>query len=310
MKKERIERLKAALLTVEREELARFEALPEPAVSPDFAERFVARLNEKPEKRPARPFPLRRLIVPVAAALALAFLFIVPVSADGKTLAGVVKDLFVSSSTAPKEIKKIYTLDLPAKYTQRSLTESSTSVLTVWTSPEKRINLYQHLQDDSFSSKLKDTYDIKIVDDQLYYYKFSEENRRFQILWRTDEYDFELIFFNEDDKDVCFAILATLHVGQEFKSGNTTFRFLSTTMGYRITEYLGSGDDLEIPSAHHGLPVTEIGANVFRDCTFLTTIRLPASIQGIQPRAFEGCVNLKDVTILNHARIAEDAFRG
>ncbi|MBQ7171214.1 MAG: leucine-rich repeat domain-containing protein [Clostridia bacterium] len=310
MNRKEKENLKTALLAVAREELARFEALPADglAFSPDFEKRFRARAEGAPEKpaRPARAFPLRRLIAPVAAALVLLFLFVVPVSADGRTIAGVVKAFIFPAA----EIEKIYTLDLPEKFVQRSQTDSSTSVLTVWTSSETRINLYQHIQDDSFFAAVDGTYETENIGNQLYYYKFSESTRQFQILWRTEEYDFELTFFNEDDKDVCFAILATLHVGQEFEPGNTAFRFRSMQDGYCITEYLGSGDDPAIPSEHHEMPVTAIGVNVFRNCTFLTTLHIPASIQGIQAGAFEGCVNLKNVTFSKEARIAEDAFRG
>lgn len=321
MKKEMIERLKAALLTVEREELALFEALPEPAVSPDFAERFAARLNEKPEKRPARPFPLRRLIAPVAAALALAFLFIVPVSADGKTLAGVVKALIFPA----EEIKTIYTLDLPDNYVQTNRHESLTQVSTTWESFDGKILLIQYLRNQSPLDTTKKSYETTIIEEQLYYHKFFGPKLGYSILWRTEEYDFSLRFFNEADQKTCFDLLATLHIEREYLPATSEissmidpatteagpFRFTIAGDHSIITEYLGNEDAPVIPSTYQGLPVTEIGPRSFRNCTFLTTLNIPANISRIQSAAFDGCTALKTLVISEHTDfIAEDAFRG
>ena len=313
MKKERIERLKAALLTVEREELARFEALPEPAVSPDFAERFVARLNEKPEKRPARPFPLRRLIVPVAAALALAFLFIVPVSADGRTLAGVVKDLFVSSSTAPKEIEKNYTLDIPNKDHLVKKNFTSTSHSWVWKTTEgKTVSFTQTLSRSASFYERRKKEGEEIIRDGLSYYFVQKENESgYHVFWDTGEYGFELFLEGETDKETYFALIQTLHIDvPPPQKEDAFFRFTLPNGNYYIAQYIGSEDDPKIPAFYRGLPVSVIDIHSFQDCTFLTTIHIPASIRQIQFGAFEGCVNLKTVTLEKHATIAKNAFRG
>ncbi len=313
MKKERIERLKAALLTVEREELARFEALPEPAVSPDFAERFVARLNEKPEKRPARPFPLRRLIVPVAAALALAFLFIVPVSADGRTLAGVVKDLFVSSSPSPGSITTDYTLDIPNKDHLVKKNFTPTSHSWVWKTTEgKTVSFTQtRSRSASFYERRKKEGE-EIVRDGLSYYFVQKENESgYHVFWDTGEYGFELFLEGETDREAYFALIQTLHIDvPPPQKEDAFFRFTQPDGNYYIAQYIGSEDDPKIPAFYRGFPVWMIDVRSFQNCTFLTTIHIPASIRQIQFGAFEGCVNLKNVTLEKHAMIANNAFLG
>ncbi|MCL2039997.1 MAG: leucine-rich repeat domain-containing protein [Bacteroidetes bacterium] len=55
-----------------------------------------------------------------------------------------------------------------------------------------------------------------------------------------------------------------------------------------------------------------IGVNGFRDCKKLTTLNIPALHNGIGPNALNGCVNLKEMTILveRPPLIANNVFDG
>lgn len=65
---------------------------------------------------------------------------------------------------------------------------------------------------------------------------------------------------------------------------------------------------INIPSEYDGWPVAEIGEGAFKDCTKITGITMPDSVEVINSSAFENCEKLKNVsfgdrleTIGNHA---------
>lgn len=69
---------------------------------------------------------------------------------------------------------------------------------------------------------------------------------------------------------------------------------------YAVTG-IGDWDEpvLVIPAEYSGLPVTAIGDDAFKNCTFLTGVTIPDSIRYINYRAFYGCAGLKTVQIPN-----------
>lgn len=75
-----------------------------------------------------------------------------------------------------------------------------------------------------------------------------------------------------------------------FNSSTGTITGLSSTT---------TGGAIEIPSTIGGVAVTAIGASAFRDCSTLTGITIPGSVESIGDSAFWNCVNLTSITIQN-----------
>lgn len=64
-----------------------------------------------------------------------------------------------------------------------------------------------------------------------------------------------------------------------------------------------------IPETVDGKTVTSIGAKAFRDCEFITGVKLPSTIQYIGESAFEGCGSLEEINLDNVREISNSAFR-
>lgn len=66
---------------------------------------------------------------------------------------------------------------------------------------------------------------------------------------------------------------------------------------YTITDYIGNGTMVNIPSNVNGKPVTIIGDSAFLDCSKLTSVTIPDCITSIGDYAFKDCCSLTSVTI-------------
>ena len=78
-----------------------------------------------------------------------------------------------------------------------------------------------------------------------------------------------------------------------------------------ITEYLGNGGDVVIPSEINGKTVTGIDKRVFKNNTAVTSITIPETVTSISYEVFNGAANLTDVYILNaEAVINRSALTG
>ena len=76
-----------------------------------------------------------------------------------------------------------------------------------------------------------------------------------------------------------------------------------------ITDYLGTGTDVVIPSSIDNLPVTNIGYWAFYDNESITSVIIPDSIKFIDEEAFSFCENLSSITIgENVTSIGYEAF--
>ena len=72
-----------------------------------------------------------------------------------------------------------------------------------------------------------------------------------------------------------------------------------------ITGYEGSNKGVIIPNTIENLPVTAIGKDAFKDCTYLSEITLPNTLVSIGWSAFSGCVSLESINITNNVTSIE-----
>ncbi len=79
---------------------------------------------------------------------------------------------------------------------------------------------------------------------------------------------------------------------------------------YAVTAYLGSDTTVTVPSAYKGKSVTIIDERAFYDCSFITTVQLPATIKEIGNQAFGYCTALKKIDIPSCTRLKDEAFLG
>ena len=78
---------------------------------------------------------------------------------------------------------------------------------------------------------------------------------------------------------------------------STSYTFATNNNAITITKYTGPGGAVTIPSTVNGLPITIIGGNAFNNCTSLTSVTIPNSVNRIGGGAFAGCTGLTNVTI-------------
>ena len=88
------------------------------------------------------------------------------------------------------------------------------------------------------------------------------------------------------------------------------FDYTTNASTINITKYTGPGGAVAIPATINNLPVASIGTNAFYNCTGLTSVTIPGSVNSIGDYAFEVCNNLTTVTISNGVTsIGEGVFQ-
>ena len=101
-------------------------------------------------------------------------------------------------------------------------------------------------------------------------------------------------------RGTCVALLALLVVAAP-AAVQAQFEYATNADGISITitNYGGAGGAVTIPTNINGLTVINIGSNAFQLCSNLTSVTIPASVNGIGQEAFSTCINLANVTLFN-----------
>ena len=87
--------------------------------------------------------------------------------------------------------------------------------------------------------------------------------------------------------------------------------FATTNGSITITDYIGPGGDVVIPSNIVGLPVTAIGNYAFSSCPGLTSVTIPNSVTTIGNGAFGFCTGLTNASLGDSiTTIGDYAFLG
>lgn len=75
------------------------------------------------------------------------------------------------------------------------------------------------------------------------------------------------------------------------------YKYAVTAGQARITDYLGTGGGVVVPSVLGGFPVTSIGDGAFADCSDLIGVTIPEGVSSIGERAFSNCSSLTSVSL-------------
>ena len=77
-----------------------------------------------------------------------------------------------------------------------------------------------------------------------------------------------------------------------------------------VTKYIGKGTQIIIPDKIKGYPVNILSSNVFKDCTTLTYVKVPATVKTLSGETFAECRNLMNIEIdkNNETYVSEDGI--
>ena len=102
---------------------------------------------------------------------------------------------------------------------------------------------------------------------------------------------------------ICLVLLtalltASLAMIQAESLGDLSFTPSADGNGYIVSDCKETASgNLSIPSSYNGMPVVEIGRDAFLNCTGLTSVTIPSSVETIGWYAFSGCTGLNSVEI-------------
>lgn len=116
---------------------------------------------------------------------------------------------------------------------------------------------------------------------------------------------------------ICFSILALISCLHTFaqdsdrvKHSYEDWEYVTNTSGLTLVGYLGHDSEPEIPSEIHGISVTMLGEEIFKNSSFLRSVIIPDSVTSIGRTAFQGCSSLTEIHLPDRlTRIESYTFR-
>lgn len=91
-----------------------------------------------------------------------------------------------------------------------------------------------------------------------------------------------------------------------YNAGGTVITYTESASEITITGCTSESDTLVIPDSINDLPVTEISAKAFADCSEIVNVTIPDSVEEIGSRAFYNCSSIKFVLIGNGTQSVGD----
>ena len=92
--------------------------------------------------------------------------------------------------------------------------------------------------------------------------------------------------------------------------GTPWFSMDGGILSFNEAYYNGNGE-LQVPDTIGGVTVTALADGCFENCTSLTSVKLPDSLQAIGENAFKGCTSLRGIEVPESViLISEGAFSG
>ncbi|MBO5851196.1 MAG: leucine-rich repeat domain-containing protein [Clostridia bacterium] len=82
-------------------------------------------------------------------------------------------------------------------------------------------------------------------------------------------------------------------------NGTKGLTFMKVGGGYSVKVGTATDAEIVIPATYKNEPVVDIWKEAFKDCTFITSVSIPDSVESIGEAAFDGCTSLKTITIPN-----------
>ena len=114
-----------------------------------------------------------------------------------------------------------------------------------------------------------------------------------------ENYTFEGWYFGDEKWSFCgFTVTENVVLTAKWRENYTKgLLFERVENGWSVAGAGSASDEkLVIPSEIDGLPVVEIKSGAFRNCSFFSSLCLPAGLKTVESGAFAGCSSLKEIT--------------
>ena len=110
--------------------------------------------------------------------------------------------------------------------------------------------------------------------------------------------------------DRCSETKTVVDKGSRLSYIEENFSLALVGNGYAITEYIGDLTNVHVPSTYQEKPIVSIETRAFYDCSKITEVSLPDTVNEIGEEAFGYCTSLKRIDISACKRIKGHAFIG